>query len=783
MTAPVNDMSLLDAVNYYESIGMCPHPLSRPDDHGNSPGKRPLLDDWSNYKPLSDRDKVKHFKNNRCNIGNVCGQVSDVTGVDRDFICKGIWDSILDGIDTSDFVMQSRTPGRDHIYFKYVRDLGSAKHHALGFEILNDGTNAALTPSVHISGSKYQFNRDPVERPSMPPVMVERIKEVVKIWHSLEAKVNKCRPSFQKFFKAHFTDNQKSNPHFRDMSVFHGASGRELTLHLFAELLRNGATKQELMLLCMLIFMDDYDADTSSYQIDHVNPNATATAESIEAHPILSQFYVKGRRDYNTTVEVEPPQEQPIDVNYQTEEIQPIDIEYLKKYLGDDNFIIGGMNYLCTNTDGYPEYALQNMICALSTVVKRRLMLRLTIGKVYPNIWNINFGISTLSRKTTMQMLVLEIMRGANLDVFLPQDFTPEALISEMAVRTVSEKNTKSGPERVERINGDGRLNSKKAMWRDEYSSFVGAMGKSYNQSLKETLCHFYDCPGEYDRALRREHFYLEQIYFVINANTTIPAFSKVIDPFIDFMSGWLIRHTMVNPTYEKPSKRIQIMPPEQIALRNRLSDFMRCLDHALGNNIIDVEADPLALEYWNDWVERRTDEIRKTQDEVEAAVFGRYNIIALKLAMLFELGKEFKNVDDSLSKINKINTLNSLTISLDSIHCAIYLIDNIYLRYFREVKELIELNNLKDLIQVTLHALKKHRTLPRSKLLRETKLTSRELDEAIKTLEERGQLYIFVDAPNDTRKKPVIMYQYIPTPDTTVSSYAAPVEPVEASL
>jgi hypothetical protein len=488
------------------------------------------------------------------------------------------------------------------------------------------------------------------------------------------------------------------------------------------------------------------------------------------------------KKKISAAKEVETKPACPTVVNYQTEEIPPIDIELLKKYLGEEHFIIDGINYLCTNTDGYIEYALQNMICALSTVVKRRLMLRLTIGKIYPNVWNINFGISTLSRKTTMQMLTLDIMRGANLDVFLPQDFTPEALISEMAVRTVTEKNTKNGPERVERVNGDGRLNSKKAMWRDEYSSFVGGMGKSYNQSLKETLCHFYDCPSDYDRALRREHFYLEQIYFVINANTTIPAFSKVIDPFIDFMSGWLIRHTVVNPTYEKPSKRIQIMPPDQIRKRNKLSDFLRWLDQGLGNNIIDVGADPRALEYWNEWVEKRTDEIRKSQDEVEAAVFGRYNIIALKLAMLFELGKEFKNTDDSSSERNEINTLNSLIISLDSVLCAIYLIDNVYLRYFREVKELIELNNLKDLIQVTLHALKKHRTLSRSKMLRETKLMSRELDEAIKTLEERGQLYIFVDAPNDTRKKPVIMYQYIPVADTTVvSSY--PSEPVEVSL
>jgi hypothetical protein len=298
MTVPVNEMSLLDAVNYYESIGMCPHPLSRPEDQGKSPGKRPLLEGWEDGHKLSDREKEKYFKNNKCNIGNSCGQVSGVTVIDRDFICKGIWDHVFTDVDISGFVMQSRTIWRDHVWFLYSPTINSMKHHALGFEVLNNGSNVVITPSVHVSGAKYQFNKDPVERPHLPDGMIAKIKEVTKTWASLESKINKCRPTFQKFFKTYFTDNTKSNPLFRDMSIFHGATGRELTLHLFAELKRNGATKEELMLLSMLIFMDDYNAGTSSYQIDKINPEATATMETIKKHQVLSAFCNEEEFDY-----------------------------------------------------------------------------------------------------------------------------------------------------------------------------------------------------------------------------------------------------------------------------------------------------------------------------------------------------------------------------------------------------------------------------------------------------------------------------------------------------
>ena len=283
MTTVTNDMSLHEAAKAYQDIGFYIHPL-RPRD------KIPIMNKWSEIDTHFTESELKsHFDiKDPKNIGLICGKVSDCTVIDRDFIVKGIWE----GLDSSLWVRQQRTDNRDHLLFRYCPDLQAKKYHALGFEILNNGNNCVLTPSIHPSGDVYQFTEgDPEDRPQMSKELIDRIKKTITAFEALQRSVNNCRHVFRKFFKAYFTDNQRSNPHYRDMSVFHGASGRELTLYLFAELKANGATFEQMDLLCKLIFLDEYDSADSEYQIGKIAPKATAKKETIQAHPILSQFY------------------------------------------------------------------------------------------------------------------------------------------------------------------------------------------------------------------------------------------------------------------------------------------------------------------------------------------------------------------------------------------------------------------------------------------------------------------------------------------------------------
>lgn len=279
----LNNMSLHDAAGYYEMVGLYVHPLKSQD-------KIPIIGKWTDIsRHFTDEELKEYFATGKPkNIGLICGQKSDCTIIDRDFIVKGLWE----GLEASQWVRQQRTGNRDHLFFRYCDELKAKKYHALGFEILNNGNNCVLTPSIHPTGNKYQFTQgEPENRPQMSRELIDRIKETITAFEALQKTVNKCRPVFRKFFKAYFTDNQKSNPHFRDMSVFHGASGREINLYLFAELKANGASFDEMDLLCKLIFLDDYDSLKCEYEISKIAAKATAKTETIKAHPVLSQFF------------------------------------------------------------------------------------------------------------------------------------------------------------------------------------------------------------------------------------------------------------------------------------------------------------------------------------------------------------------------------------------------------------------------------------------------------------------------------------------------------------
>ena len=287
MPADINAMPACEAAKWYQEHGFYVHPLN---------GKIPILKAWQERtEHLSEHELTEYFETKNKNIGLVCGEKSDTTVIDRDHIPTGLWQ----GLELSP-VRQSRTEGRDHLFYRYCAELPAAKYHALGFEILNGGNNCVLAPSIHPTGDKYQLTESPDNRPVMPMELIERIKSTVSTWNALQLNVSKCRNVFQAFFKAYFTDNDKKNPHFRDMSIFHGATGRELTLYLFSELKAAGATNGELHLLCMLMFLDSYSSKDSEYQIGKIKATATARAATIQAHPILSQFY-DFERDHEPT--------------------------------------------------------------------------------------------------------------------------------------------------------------------------------------------------------------------------------------------------------------------------------------------------------------------------------------------------------------------------------------------------------------------------------------------------------------------------------------------------
>jgi hypothetical protein len=300
----VNDMRVSDAAKYYASIGIITNPLYSILDKCTSPGKQPIPKAWQTIeKPYSNEAIDAKFKTDK-NIGFLCGVRSNLTVIDRDWLRKGIWESIFSGIDTSTFVRVSHTKEKDHLLFKYCKELRAGQYKALGFDILSDdalikngksyvaGDNCVCAPSLHKDGNRYQIRGNIEDRPEVPEAVVKRLSELIETSKYITKNVlPKCRPWFRKLWKALF--ELKDHELYHQTDIFYGdMENRVRCLHFCAELKANGADDNHLNIICMLLFGDRYNSEISNKEIRNIN-DKPATADTIKADPYFTRFYTE----------------------------------------------------------------------------------------------------------------------------------------------------------------------------------------------------------------------------------------------------------------------------------------------------------------------------------------------------------------------------------------------------------------------------------------------------------------------------------------------------------
>ncbi len=240
------------------------HPLSKPTDKGKSPGKRPLLNNWQQLTKTPEN--ITDYINKGCNIGLVCGKASGITIIDLDH--ELFTNELLNGFDI-DTLKSSRTRGRGHIYFKYNPNLPASKHHDLGIEILNDGSNAVLPPSIHPSGDVYKWLNHNAPIIPMPAELEKRLLKLFQTETELKQVVAKCRHCFR--------DVIKRKP---DM---HGAEGREYMLAVCTDLKANGATEEHANMFSKLMYQKDYDEKLTLQEWNNIDSSKTWQCETLKA--------------------------------------------------------------------------------------------------------------------------------------------------------------------------------------------------------------------------------------------------------------------------------------------------------------------------------------------------------------------------------------------------------------------------------------------------------------------------------------------------------------------
>ncbi len=261
------------AIEYIKK-GWVVHPLSRPKDDGNSPGKRPLLTGWQ-YLTTTPPDLDKYLSQG-CNIGLVCGKASGVDGLDLDHDI--FEDELLSGVEINTLISGHRI-GRGHLIFQHEIDMHSEKHHFIGIEYFGNnsegaGSNLVLPPSIHHSGEVYKWKNPNAPLMKMPETLKENIKSLFKREDELHEYFKKCRHCFTRGCKKYSSDDPRSKGLWErpDDVMIHGMDGRRAILAIMGELRAEGCPDNLLHMACKRFFVKEYNFKKTQDELKHVKP-------------------------------------------------------------------------------------------------------------------------------------------------------------------------------------------------------------------------------------------------------------------------------------------------------------------------------------------------------------------------------------------------------------------------------------------------------------------------------------------------------------------------------
>jgi hypothetical protein len=261
---------ILDAARIYTKKGWVIHPLSSPTDKSKSPGKRPLLSQWEQRGVATDEELVSWFEKGDSNIGLVLGRKSNIIVIDLD---KLDWIDVLFPPEQKileNTLRAGRISGRGHVYFKYTDKIKNCKLHMFGIEVLSEGTQVVIPPSMHKEGQQYKWQLpegqtlETVEIAELPAITIEAIK----LLQSLEGKIKGCRSCFK------WVINQSKDP-------MHDGAGRRLMLAVATEMKGEEVTLPEFRLYAKKVYGDDYDSVRTSEEWKNVDKNKRWKCETI----------------------------------------------------------------------------------------------------------------------------------------------------------------------------------------------------------------------------------------------------------------------------------------------------------------------------------------------------------------------------------------------------------------------------------------------------------------------------------------------------------------------
>lgn len=378
-------------------------------------------------------------------------------------------------------------------------------------------------------------------------------------------------------------------------------------------------------------------------------------------------------------------------------------------------FIEKYVKYANLKTDAPAQYHHSIALSLLSSITCRNYTAEFQHGTIFPNLWIILLGQSSLDRKSTAMNIGKKLLPSSVRRI--PEEFSPEALIASLS------------------------LNPHGIMFRDEFAGFMSILRKEYMLGTKDFFCILYDSPDFYTRTLKSTTYHLKNIYFNILSGTTFTSLTENLTDE-DLKSGYGARYLFC--IGEKTLwKGIELRKKDDITMTSELKKTLMMFHSFFLINKVTAIFPEDVLDRYNTWLYELENK-RGEKDNIDLTPFyTRIGISVSKIAMLIQLQKEEDKMKECLDTNTKISEIfvDKGSLELAIIYGEQYLKDickiascimpaERQMRAVKKIKEIIE----------------RKKKIDHSLLMRNTNVNANEFKDAIKTLEEREEIEMIIE-------------------------------------
>jgi hypothetical protein len=188
-----------------------------------------------------------------------------------------------------------------------------------------------------------------------------------------------------------------------------------------------------------------------------------------------------------------------------------------------------------------------------AVAIARRLVLHLSHGDLYPNLYVGWIAVTSLFRKSTAMDFARENARYCFPHLLAPEDTTPEAFLSDLA--GAEPVGLDKLPDAVRDMwKQERNYAGQRGLFIDEFSGLLATADKDYGLGLMESFLRLYDCYSSFTRSSRAQgRVTVRNSYLSILGASTPSAMAEHLGNGLLWGKGFWPRFALLTPDIERP--------------------------------------------------------------------------------------------------------------------------------------------------------------------------------------------------------------------------------------